>query len=240
MEIRCLRWTLGVATLFWLAACGAPTAPAPSPTLPITQPPPDAKGELADKLKEAGVQVKAMGPVERAALGVAGERWSIDGEEIELYLYDSPQALQEVVARLAPDGMSVAGEALQWDAPPRLWTAGPLLVAYAGRDGGTILLLSGLLGDPLVEPPAAGEEPYPPAVVAAIQAAADWFGVPPEEVLVVDFRAVQWPDSCLGVKSTKEYCLQVITPGWRVTLSAAGRQVRVHTDETGARLRVVP
>jgi hypothetical protein len=235
-----LGWTLGL--LLWMAAC-APPAPQPSPTVALptaTTPPQEARQVLADKLRGAGFDVEVVGPVERPALGTTGQRWRVGGQEIEVYQFADEAALHEVVSQMSPDGQTIGGQALGWSRGVRLWRAGELLVAYTGDDGGTILLLSGLLGDALVEPPAAGEEPYPPAVVAAIRAAADWLGVSPAEVVVVDFQAVQWSDSCLGVKKAGEYCLQVITPGWRVTLRGDGREVRVHTDERGSQVRVVP
>lgn len=54
---------------------------------------------------------------------------------------------------------------------------------------------------------------------------------------IVSVEPVDWPDACLGLARPDEACAQVITPGLRIILSAAGRQYEYHTDlSTHARL----
>lgn len=108
---------------------------------------------------------------------------------------------------------------------------------YKGSDGGTILLFSGLLGDPLIAPEAGIDEPFPPAVVAAIYLVADDMGVDPTMIEVSTMNPVVWPDSCLMVQEPNEECLEVETPGWRVVLEIYGETIEVHTDEYGADVR---
>jgi hypothetical protein len=48
---------------------------------------------------------------------------------------------------------------------------------------------------------------------------------------------VDWPDSCLGVYRTDEPCAEVITPGFRVLLSAQGHLYEFHTDFNGDNIR---
>ncbi len=100
--------------------------------------------------------------------------------------------------------------------------------------------------------PGAGE---PPATTApdqtpdagngsdAIAAAATAFlagelGVAEEEIEVVSAEATEFSDSCLGLGGPAESCLQAITPGWLVMLSAAGETYEVRTDETGQQTRL--
>jgi hypothetical protein len=61
-----------------------------------------------------------------------------------------------------------------------------------------------------------------------------------EEITVLSHEATQWSDSCLGLASPDEMCLQVITPGWRVILEVGSQQFEYHTDETGERVRLKP
>jgi hypothetical protein len=77
----------------------------------------------------------------------------------------------------------------------------------------------------------------------AITAAATAFlagelGVAEDEIEVVSAEATEFSDSCLGLGGPAESCLQAITPGWVVMLNAAGEEYEVHTDETGAQLRL--
>ena len=53
------------------------------------------------------------------------------------------------------------------------------------------------------------------------------------DVEIVSAEAVEWPNACLGIELEDMACAEVITPGYIVTLSAAGGRYVYHTDETG-------
>ncbi len=74
----------------------------------------------------------------------------------------------------------------------------------------------------------------PPAAAAAQQKLAAQLGVNSEKVTVVSAEPVQWRDGCLGVALPGMMCTQVITPGYRIILSADGKQYEYHTNETGS------
>jgi hypothetical protein len=79
----------------------------------------------------------------------------------------------------------------------------------------------------------------PEAVMEAVSALASQLGVPVQQVQVIDFQTVDWPDSCLGAGGADEGCLTVITPGYRVTLEVNGARHEVRTDQTGSNIRIV-
>jgi hypothetical protein len=114
---------------------------------------------------------------------------------------------------------------------------GRLIVVYPGTDGGLILLLSGLLGDSITQPISHVDEPYPPAVSAAIQSLADSLGINPGRIEVLNYEVVDWPDTCLGIPEPGVACAQVVTPGWRITLIVDGQSYDVNADEYGDNLR---
>src|SRR5688572_10655920 len=80
----------------------------------------------------------------------------------------------------------------------------------------------------------------PEAVARARDFLAAELNIAAEEVIVVSFEFVEWPDSCLGAAAPDEMCAQVITPGYRVMLQAGGSQYELHTDETGTSIRQMP
>ena len=82
-------------------------------------------------------------------------------------------------------------------------------------------------GDP---PPAE----YPAAVLAATAYLSQQTGIAAGEIQVLSIEAVDWPDACLGVARKGVMCAQVITPGYKVLLAAAGREYELHTDSAGA------
>lgn len=62
---------------------------------------------------------------------------------------------------------------------------------------------------------------------------ANQLGIDRSEVTVVSSEAVEWPDACLGVTLEDEMCAQVITPGYKIVLSANGNTYTYHTDQNG-------
>ena len=77
------------------------------------------------------------------------------------------------------------------------------------------------------------------AITAAATAfLADELGLTEGEIEVVSAEMTEFTDSCLGLGGAAESCLQAITPGWVVMLSANGQEYEVHTDATGTQVRV--
>jgi hypothetical protein len=133
---------------------------------------------------------------------------------------------------------AIAGVSLaDWIGRPNIWTAGRLIVLYSGLDGGTVLLISGLLGDPLTVEAPVVDDPYPPAVLAAMGALAERLGSAPERLEVVRYEAVEWANSCLGLPQPDEACSEAITPGWLIILKAETREYEIHSDELGQAVR---
>lgn len=67
---------------------------------------------------------------------------------------------------------------------------------------------------------------------------ADQLGLSPDEITVVSSEPTEFSDGCLGLGGPDEACLQVITPGYIVMLSAGGQQYEAHTDLTGTNVRI--
>jgi hypothetical protein len=76
------------------------------------------------------------------------------------------------------------------------------------------------------------------ATAAAVAHLAAELGVAEAEVNVVGLEAAEFSDGCLGLGGPEESCLQAITPGWVLTLSAGGQEYTVHTDATGQQARI--
>lgn len=73
---------------------------------------------------------------------------------------------------------------------------------------------------------------------AAVAHLAGVLGVAEADIEVVSIEQTEFTDSCLGLGQPDESCLQAITPGWLVILSADGQEYEVHTDETAQHVRV--
>ena len=69
-----------------------------------------------------------------------------------------------------------------------------------------------------------------PAVLLAQTHIADMLGCGPQELTVASVEEVEWSDSSLGCPQPDMMYMQVITPGYRITLERGGQQYVVHTD----------
>lgn len=70
-----------------------------------------------------------------------------------------------------------------------------------------------------------------PVVEIARAQLADELACPPDQIDLVSAEAVDWSDSSLGCPQPGMMYMQVITPGFRVTLTHAGQQYTYHTDQ---------
>lgn len=73
---------------------------------------------------------------------------------------------------------------------------------------------------------------------AAVKFAAAELGVDAAAIQVVSVEEATWRNSCLGVDRLNEMCMDVITPGFRVVLSADGQEIAVHTNQDASALRL--
>jgi hypothetical protein len=207
---------------------------------PKAAPPVDTLPELMAALQQAGVDVQETALMALPDFGMPGVVLQVNQALVQIFEFQGSADRQAFQDRLLPDGSLSDGPPIAWPAPPRIWASGRLIVVYPGDDGGVILLLSGLLGDPINGPVVGRDEPYPPGVTAAIEKLAADLGFSPGAVRVLDFQGSDWTDSCLGLPISGETCLAQRTPGWRVTLQAGGKTAVLRTDELGKIVRLEP
>ena len=75
------------------------------------------------------------------------------------------------------------------------------------------------------------------ALAAARLTVSEAFEIDPWQISLQVIEAKDWSNSCLGLAGPDEACAEVVTPGWRMVVSAGEQLVEVHTGETGANLR---
>ena len=192
--------------------------------------------DLLNALEDAGAEIVTISQ-DAPVFDVDSRAVMLNGDKSELYEFEKAderergvnhlQALIEDAWKDTADELSSA----------RIWSHDRLIVVYFGRDGGTILLLSGLLGDPLQKPALADDEPYPPAVPAAIHALAEARGEDPSLIKVLSYTFIVWSDGCLEYPQPDEECTQALTSGWRILLQLGEQEIEIHSDEMGGKIR---
>ena len=192
--------------------------------------------ELLNALEDSGAEVVTIG-LDEPYFDEDSRAIILNGERAELYEFESTDASERGVIHIRALLEDTETNTESELPAARIWSHEHLIVVYFGRDGGTILLLSGLLGDPLQKPGPAEDEPYPPAVPAAILALAEANGEDPSLVKVLSYTFVEWGDGCLEYPHPEEDCAQALTSGWRILLQIGDQEVEIHSDEMGGEIR---
>lgn len=143
-----------------VSGCGsaAPT-PTPGPTLPtgdpiITLPPGTASHgnpigghvELVDALRAAGATVEPSEPVTQAFFTPEGSIIKVNGADVQVFEYESAEAMENEASQVAPDGGSIGTTMVTWVDTPHFYKAGRIIVLYVGSDETVLGLLEKVLG----------------------------------------------------------------------------------------------
>lgn len=81
------------------------------------------------------------------------------------------------------------------------------------------------------EEPAIESETLAKLVELAKDNLARRLGVGVKEVTLVSAEAVEWPDASLGNPQPGMVYAQVVTPGYKIILSAGGQEYEYHSDQ---------
>lgn len=94
---------------------------------------------------------------------------------------------------------------------------------------------------PATEEPAMPEPSLWPAIAEqARDFLAAELALPAAEIRILDVEEVEWPDGCLGIREPDIFCVQVITPGYRVLLGVGDVTYALHTNRSGSDIRIAP
>lgn len=81
--------------------------------------------------------------------------------------------------------------------------------------------------------------PLPVEVAARIKTKlAEKTGLSTAQMTLSNVSPQTWNNACLGAAEPNEACAEVMTPGYRVTVSTPQGKYHVHTDQSGSRVRV--
>jgi hypothetical protein len=137
-----------------IAACGPkPQATdAPASSVPDAGPTTSHGGpvedyiSLVDALRAAGAAVEPGDSVEQVFFSVTGQIIKVDGADVQVFEYESAEAMEAEAALVAPDGGSIGTSMVMWVEPPHFFKTGRVLVLYVGEDAAVLNLLESVLG----------------------------------------------------------------------------------------------
>ena len=102
---------------------------------------------LVDALRAAGANVEPGDSVEQAFFTVKGQIIKVNGSDVQVFEYESVEALEAEASQVSPDGGSTGTTMITWMATPHFFKSGRVLVLYVGDDAAVFDLLKGALGE---------------------------------------------------------------------------------------------
>jgi hypothetical protein len=102
---------------------------------------------LLDGLRAAGATVEPAGEVEQPFLSVTGTMIKVHGEDVQVFEYANPAAMEAETAKISRDGSTVGTAKLHWIGSPHFHRRGKLLVLYLGDSEQVLKTLQSVLGD---------------------------------------------------------------------------------------------
>ncbi len=141
--------------IFLATACGG-QAGAASPEaaqLPETANPADLASvpvmdfaSLMDVLRAGGGSVELAETVQQPFFNVEGQIIKVNGEDVQVFEYETAEAMEADAAQVSEDGGSIGTSMVSWMSTPHFYKAGSILVLYVGDDQAVLALLEGALG----------------------------------------------------------------------------------------------
>lgn len=101
---------------------------------------------LTEALESAGLTVEIGDSVEQEFFAVPGQIIRVNGADVQVFEYESPEAMEADASQVAEDGGSVGTSMMMWMAAPHFYKTGRILVLYLGDDQKVMDVLTGALG----------------------------------------------------------------------------------------------
>jgi hypothetical protein len=128
-----------------------PTEPlateAPSTESPATKSPGvEDKESFISALEASGATVETADTITQDFFSVEGQIIRVNGVDLQVFEYESPEAMENEASQVAPDGGSIGTSMVTWVDTPHFYNAGRIIVLYVGSDQTVLGLLENVLG----------------------------------------------------------------------------------------------
>src|SRR5687767_7416303 len=128
------------------------TSPAVPTEPPATESPAAESPVVEDKasfiaaLEALGATVETGEPISQAFFTPEGSVIKVNGADVQVFEYESAEAMENEASQVAPDGGSIGTTMVTWVDPPHFYKAGRIIVLYVGSDEVVLELLEKILG----------------------------------------------------------------------------------------------
>jgi len=136
--------------IFALIASGCANASPPSspPSATMSSEPLAVEdiASLIAALEAAGVMVETGDKVSQEFFKPEGSILGVNGADVQVFEYESKEAMESEASQVAPDGGSVGTSMMMWMDTPHFYKSGRVMVLYVGSDETVLSLLEQVLG----------------------------------------------------------------------------------------------
>jgi hypothetical protein len=137
--------TLSVLLLvcvFTVSGCGTAATPA-STTQPAVV---EDQASFLAALRASNIIVKTGESITQDFFSPDGHIITINGQDVQVFEYESAEAMENEASKVAPDGGSVGTSMMSWMDAPHFYKAGRILVLYVGSDKSILDVLEKAIG----------------------------------------------------------------------------------------------
>ena len=137
-----------------LSACMAPptavatetssAVPAESPATEVASV--EDKAGLIAALQASGATVETGDLISQPFFTPEGTIIKVNGADVQVFEYESPEAMEGEASQVASDGGSVGTSMVSWMDTPHFYKTGKIIALYVGSDTTVLGLLEGALG----------------------------------------------------------------------------------------------
>jgi len=141
MKIKTLPILLLAFTVA-LSGCGKAATSTP-PTQSATV---EDKASFIAALHASGATIESGDSVTQDFFTPEGNILTVNGQDVQVFEYESAADMEAEASQVAPDGGSVGTSMVSWMAPPHFYKAGRIIVLYVGNDSTVLGLLEKVMG----------------------------------------------------------------------------------------------
>jgi hypothetical protein len=125
----------------------APTEP-PATEFPATESPVvDDKESFIAALEASGATVETGESISQPFFTPEGSVIKVNGADVQVFEYESAEAMDSEASQVAPDGSSVGTSMMNWVDTPHFYKADRIIVLYVGSDETVLELLQKTVGN---------------------------------------------------------------------------------------------
>jgi hypothetical protein len=133
--------------MFALMMSGCGNNATSNPPAELTEPPAvEDTASLIAKLQASGATVEAGEPITQAFFTPEGSIIRVNREDVQVFEYESAEAMENEASQVAPDGGSIGTSMVDWIDTPHFYKTGRIVALYVGSDETILDLLEKVLG----------------------------------------------------------------------------------------------